>query len=81
MPFTSIYRHRVRPFTEWVVKDKIRWFQPLEEYSLESIAHLFMTRLKETFKSVMFMPSKYRRKLFELEMKVIEEEQKQHKKK
>lgn len=48
------------------------------EYNLTSKAYIFMKRLGQDYKTIMLMASDERDELFEMEMKLIEEEKKQN---
>lgn len=49
------------------------------EYDLTSKLYIFMKRLHQSYKTVMLMDADERDKIFKMEMKLIEEEQKQAK--
>lgn len=53
-------------------------FTPRSEggYSLIAIIHVFMNRLSQSYEEVLKMPSDDRDAIFELELRVIEQEQK-----
>lgn len=52
----------------------------LRKWDLTSKAYIFMKRLGQDYNRVMLMDSEERDKLFEMEMKLIKEEQKQNEK-
>lgn len=49
------------------------------EYDLTSKLYIFMKRLHQSYSTVMLMDAEERDKIFKMEMKLIEEEQKQAK--
>ena len=49
------------------------------EYDLTSKLYVFMKRLHQSYSTVMLMDAEERDKIFKMEMKLIEEEQKQAK--
>ena len=88
-PDVYYYWHKEYPmFWQWA-QGKDNLFLPkamsesdeLKQHSLTSKVYVLMKRLQQSYKTILTMPMDERDELFEMEMKLLEEEQRQAKEK